>query len=100
MAGRAARRLGAAALALWGGLALAEPALAGGGAVQADDPRAIEQEIEELRIRYTDQHPDIQILKRRLERARQIRAEREARSGGSASQGAPVPPHPPEAPKQ
>jgi hypothetical protein len=41
------------------------------------NPQAIRKEIEKLRIVYTDDHPDIQILKRRLDRALRSKAQQD-----------------------
>ncbi len=52
-------------------LLLGSPLLARAERDVEADPQAIRKEIEKLRISYTDEHPDIQILKRRLDRALQ-----------------------------
>jgi hypothetical protein len=58
-------------------LLLACPLLAHADRDEESDPQAIRKEIEKLRIFYTDDHPDIQILKRRLDRALQNKAKRD-----------------------
>jgi hypothetical protein len=58
-------------------LLLACPLLARADRNEEGDPQAIRKEIEKLRIFYTDEHPDIQILKRRLDRALQNKAKRD-----------------------
>jgi polysaccharide chain length determinant protein (PEP-CTERM system associated) len=55
---------------------------AGGGGQQGQgesSPEAIKKEIERLRVFYTDNHPDIQRLKRHLLKAEAQKAERESR---------------------
>lgn len=53
--------------------------LAAGAGAESMDPQAIRQEIQQLRMRYTDKHPDVQILKRRLQKAEKLQKDREAR---------------------
>ena len=63
-------------------------------ATEESSPEAIRAELRNLLIRYTNEHPDVQILKRRLElaeaqrRAKMAReAEKKARAGGDAHSG-------------
>lgn len=43
------------------------------------DPNAIRQKIEGLRTLYTDEHPDVILLQRKLEKAEKIKRQRESR---------------------
>lgn len=58
------------ALALLAGLVLA----AGGDTL---NPVAIRAELRHLRTRYTENHPDVQLLERRLEKALELQRRRE-----------------------
>ncbi|MBI5523237.1 MAG: hypothetical protein HY910_11445 [Desulfarculus sp.] len=102
----------AVALAL-AGLLLAAPPAALAGRDEEGSPDAIRVELERLRILYTDDHPDVQILKRRLdkglqqkkrlaeEKAQRQREKEERRllgpPGASAPNPQPAPAPPPQA---
>jgi hypothetical protein len=43
------------------------------------EPNVIRQELEGLRTRYTDQHPDVILLQRKLEKAEEMKRQRESR---------------------
>jgi len=79
-------------------LLLASPQAAWANRDEEASPQAIRKQIEQLRIVYTDDHPDIQILKRRLDRAEKAqekkRQEKAARqqSGQSGAAQAPASP--------
>jgi len=74
------------------GLALAPLAWAGGGAAKRPDTvESLRQDLDRLRIVYTDDHPDVIQAKRLLERALKEQRERQAqqpeRPVGQGDQG-------------
>jgi hypothetical protein len=50
------------------------------------DPNLIRKELEGLRTKYTDQHPDVILLQRKLEKAEEIKRRRESRKIKSRGQ--------------
>lgn len=73
-------------LALCASLLLA-PAARAAGDYEETTPQAIQAEIQRLRVVYTDDHPDIQILKRRLQRALELQEKKKQEKAAQAAGG-------------
>ena len=71
-------------------LPLLLPGLAGAAQLTSQHPDDIRRELERLKVFYTDQHPDVQRLKRHLQRALELQKQKKAgRAGGQAVQPEP-----------
>ena len=49
--------------------------------LDSGNPESIKSELERMRVLYTEDHPDVQILKKRLKRAQEVEKEKKQQRG-------------------